>query len=152
MLQPKRVKFRRVHKMKMKGIAYKGSQLSFGSFGLKSLDEGWLTDRQIEAARIALTRHMKREGKVWINIFPDKPISKKPAEVRMGKGKGALDHWVAVVKPGRILFEVEGVSKQIAEESLKLAAQNSSVSPSSLQSMMRSFSKIENVLPNYVSN
>jgi len=109
--------------MKMKGIAYKGSQLSFGSFGLKSLDEGWLTDRQIEAARIALTRHMKREGKVWINIFPDKPITKKPAEVRMGKGKGSLDHWVAVVKPGRILFEVEGVSRQIAEESLSLAAQ-----------------------------
>ena len=123
MLQPKRVKFRRVHKMKMKGFAYKGSQLSFGSFGLKSLEESWVTDRQIEAARIALTRHMKREGKVWINIFPDKPITKKPAEVRMGKGKGALDHWVAVVKPGRILFEVEGVSKQIAEESLKLAAQ-----------------------------
>jgi large subunit ribosomal protein L16 len=109
--------------MKMKGIAYKGSQLSFGSFGLKSLDEGWVTDRQIEAARIALTRHMKREGKVWINIFPDKPITKKPAEVRMGKGKGALDHWVAVVKPGRILFEIEGVSKQVAEESLQLAAQ-----------------------------
>jgi len=109
--------------MKMKGIAYKGSQLSFGSFGLKSLDEGWVTDRQIEAARIALTRNMKREGKVWINIFPDKPITKKPAEVRMGKGKGSLDHWVAVVKPGRILFEIEGVSKQVAEESLQLAAQ-----------------------------
>ena len=123
MLQPKRVKFRRVHKMKMKGIAYKGSQLSFGSFGLKSLDEGWVTDRQIEAARIALTRNMKREGKVWINIFPDKPITKKPAEVRMGKAKGSLDHWVAVVKPGRILFEIEGVSKQVAEESLQLAAQ-----------------------------
>lgn len=107
----------------MKGIAYKGSQLSFGSFGLKSLDEGWVTDRQIEAARIALTRNMKREGKVWINIFPDKPITKKPAEVRMGKGKGSLDHWVAVVKPGRILFEIEGVSKQVAEESLQLAAQ-----------------------------
>lgn len=123
MLQPKRVKFRRVHKMKMKGFAYKGSQLSFGSFGLKSLEESWVTDRQIEAARIALTRHMKREGKVWINIFPDKPITKKPAEVRMGKGKGSLDHWVAVVKPGRIIFEIEGVSKQIAEESLRLAAQ-----------------------------
>jgi large subunit ribosomal protein L16 len=109
--------------MKSKGIAYKGSELSFGSFGLKSLDTAWVTDRQIEAARIALTRHMKREGKVWINIFPDKPITKKPAEVRMGKGKGALDHWVAVVKPGRILFEVEGVSRQIAEESLQLAAQ-----------------------------
>ena len=110
MLQPKRVKFRRVHKMKMKGLAYKGSQLSFGSFGLKSLEESWVTDRQIE-------------GKVCINIFPDKPITKKPAEVRMGKGKGSLDHWVAVVKPGRIIFEIEGVSKQIAEESLRLAAQ-----------------------------
>ena len=123
MLQPKRVKFRRVHKMKMKGIAYKGSQLSFGSFGLKSLDEGWLTDRQIEAARIALTRHMKREGKVWINIFPDKPISKKPAEVRMGKGKGAVDHYVFEVQPGRILFEIEGVTEELAHESLRLAAQ-----------------------------
>lgn len=123
MLQPKRVKFRRVHKMKMKGIAYKGSQLSFGSFGLKSLDEGWLTDRQIEAARIALTRHMKREGKVWINIFPDKPITKKPAEVRMGKGKGNPEGWVAVVRPGRILFEADGVPMAVAKEALRLAAQ-----------------------------
>lgn len=123
MLQPKRVKFRRVHKMPIKGIAYRGSTLSFGSFGLKSLDEGRITDRQIEAARIALTRNMKREGKVWINIFPDKPITRKPAEVRMGKGKGGLDHWVAVIQPGRILFEIEGVSKELAEQSLKLAAQ-----------------------------
>jgi large subunit ribosomal protein L16 len=123
MLQPKRVKHRKVHKGRIKGIAQRGHLLSFGSFGLKSLDEGRVTDRQIEAARIALTRHMKREGKVWINIFPDKPITSKPAEVRMGKGKGALDHWVAVIKPGRILFELEGVSKQIAQESLELAAQ-----------------------------
>ena len=107
--------------MKMKGIAYKGSQLSFGSFGLKSLDEGWLTDRQIEAARIALTRHMKREGKVWINIFPDKPITRKPAEVRMGKGKGAPEYWVAVVKPGTILFEAGGVTVATAKEALALA-------------------------------
>jgi large subunit ribosomal protein L16 len=123
MLQPKRVKHRKVHKGRIKGNAQRGHLLSFGSFGLKSMDEGRITDRQIEAARIALTRHMKREGKVWINIFPDKPITSKPAEVRMGKGKGALDHWVAVIKPGRILFELEGVSKQIAQESLELAAQ-----------------------------
>ena len=123
MLQPKRVKFRKVQKGRNEGNAGRGYSLAFGSFGLKCLDEGRITSRQIEAARIALTRHMKREGKVWINIFPDKPITKKPAEVRMGKGKGSLDHWVAVVKPGRILFEIEGVSRQIAEESLKLAAQ-----------------------------
>ena len=108
--------------MKMKGIAYKGSQLSFGSFGLKSLDEGWLTDRQIEAARIALTRHMKREGKVWINIFPDKPISKKPLEVRQGKGKGNVEYWVALVQPGKVLFEIEGVDAKVAKEALRLAA------------------------------
>jgi len=109
--------------MKMKGIAYKGSQLSFGSFGLKSLDEGWVTDRQIEAARIALTRNMKREGKVWINIFPDKPITKKPAEVRMGKGKGNPEGFVAPVTPGRLIFEIEGVPFDIAKEALRLAAQ-----------------------------
>lgn len=123
MLQPKRVKFRRVQKGRIKGIAYKGSQLSFGSFGLKALEPGRITDRQIEAARIAVTRFMKREGKVWINIFPDKPITKKPLEVRMGKGKGALDHWVAVIKPGRIIFETEGVPEEVAKESLRLAAQ-----------------------------
>lgn len=123
MLQPKRVKFRRVHKMPMKGIAYKGSQLSFGSFGLKSMDECWITDRQIEAARIALTRHMKREGKVWINIFPDKPITKKPAEVRMGKGKGSPEGFVAPVTPGRILIECDGVPYEVAKEALRLAAQ-----------------------------
>lgn len=123
MLQPKRVKYRRVQKGRINGLAYKGSQLSFGSFGLKSLESGRITDRQIEAARIAVTRAMKREGKVWINIFPDKPITKKPLEVRMGKGKGSLDHWVAIIKPGRIIFETEGVSLEIAQESLRLAAQ-----------------------------
>jgi len=123
MLQPKRVKYRRVQKGRINGLSYKGSELSFGSFGLKALETGRITDRQIEAARIAVTRFMKREGKVWINIFPDKPITKKPLEVRMGKGKGSLDHWVAVVKPGRIMFETEGVPMEVAQESLRLAAQ-----------------------------
>lgn len=123
MLQPKRTKYRKQHKMKTKGIAIKGSTISFGSFGLKSLDIGRITNRQLESARIAMTRYMKREGKVWIRIFPDKPITKKPAEVRMGKGKGALDHWVAVVKPGRIMFEIDGVPMEIAKEALRLAAQ-----------------------------
>ena len=123
MLQPKRVKYRRVQKGRINGLAYKGSALSFGSFGLKSLEAGRITDRQIEAARIAVTRAMKREGKVWINIFPDKPITKKPLEVRMGKGKGSLDHWVAIIKPGRIIFETEGVPMEVAQDSLRLAAQ-----------------------------
>ena len=112
-----------VQKGRIKGNANRGSQLAFGSFGLKSLDQGWITNRQIEAARIAMTRKMKREGKVWINIFPDKPITSKPAEVRMGKGKGNLDKWVAVVKPGRIMFELEGVPLELAQEALRLAAQ-----------------------------
>ncbi|MCB9032475.1 MAG: 50S ribosomal protein L16 [Chitinophagales bacterium] len=123
MLQPKKVKFRKVQKGRNKGIAHRGHELAFGSFGLKSLDEGRITSRQIEAARIALTRHMKREGRVWIKIFPDKPMTKKPAEVRMGKGKGALDHWVALVQPGRIMFEIEGVPMKTAQEALNLAAQ-----------------------------
>jgi large subunit ribosomal protein L16 len=123
MLQPKRVKYRRVQKGRIKGLAHKGSELSFGSFGLKALESGRITNRQIESARIAVTRFMKREGKVWINIFPDKPITKKPLEVRMGKGKGALDHWVAIIKPGRIIFETEGVPLDVAQESLRLAAQ-----------------------------
>ena len=123
MLQPKRLKYRRQQKGRNKGEAHRGHTIAFGTFGLKSLDSSRITDRQIEAARIAMTRHMKREGNVWIRIFPDKPITAKPAEVRMGKGKGSLDHWVAVVKPGRILFEIEGVSKELAEESLRLAAQ-----------------------------
>lgn len=123
MLQPKRVKHRRTFKGKIKGNAHRGSQITQGSFGLKTLEEAWITDRQIEAARVALTRHMKREGQVWINIFPDKPITKKPAEVRMGKGKGAPEYWAAVVKPGRIMFEADGVPMQVAREAMELAAQ-----------------------------
>jgi len=123
MLQPKRTKFRKTHKGKMKGNAKRGTELAFGSFGIKSLEESWITARQIEAARIAVTRFMKREGQVWIRIFPDKPITKKPAEVRMGKGKGAPEYWVACVKPGRILFETAGVSIETAQEALRLAAQ-----------------------------
>jgi large subunit ribosomal protein L16 len=123
MLQPKRVKHRKTFKGKIKGNTKRGAQLSVGSFGLKSLEEGWITDRQIEAARVALTRHLKREGQVWINIFPDKPITKKPAEVRMGKGKGNPELWVAVVKPGRIMFEADGVPKKTAMEAMELAAQ-----------------------------
>lgn len=125
MLQPKRVKYRKVQKAKgnMKGISGRGNQLSNGMFGIKSLDQNLLTSRQIEAARIAATRYMKREGQLWIKISPDKPITKKPLEVRMGKGKGAPDHFVAVVKPGRILFEVGGVPMDIAKEALRLAAQ-----------------------------
>ncbi|HEU0064094.1 MAG TPA: 50S ribosomal protein L16 [Flavisolibacter sp.] len=122
MLQPKRTKHRKMQKGRMKGDAKRGATISFGSFALKALDSHWITDRQIEAARQALTRHMKREGNVWIRIFPDKPITRKPAEVRMGKGKGNLEFWAAVVKPGRILFEIDGVTEQVAKESLELAA------------------------------
>ena len=107
----------------MKGLASRGAELSFGSFGIKSLEPAWITSRQIEAARIAVTRFMKREGQVWIRIFPDKPVTKKPAEVRMGKGKGAPEYWVAVVRPGRIIFEAEGVPLEVAKEALRLAAQ-----------------------------
>ncbi len=123
MLQPKRVKHRKQHKGRIRGNAERGSTVAFGSFGLKSLEPKWITNRQIEAARQAMTRHMKREGTVWIRIFPDKPITNKPAEVRMGKGKGNLEYWAAVVKPGRILFEIEGVSQQLAREAMELAAQ-----------------------------
>jgi large subunit ribosomal protein L16 len=123
MLQPKRTKYRKQQKGKIKGIAYRGSQLAFGSFAIKTMDEGFITSRQLEAARVALTRFMKREGKVWIRIFPDKPITTKPAEVRMGKGKGAPSHWVAVVRPGRIMFEADGVPYEVAKEALRLAAQ-----------------------------
>lgn len=123
MLQPKRQKYRKQHKGRNRGLAYKGSTISFGSFALKSMEFSRITSRQIEAARIALTRNMKREGKVWIRIFPDKPLTSKPAEVRMGKGKGAVDHYVCEVQPGRILFEIEGVSEALAHESLRLAAQ-----------------------------
>ena len=123
MLQPKRTKFRKMQKGKMKGLAGRGAELAFGSFGIKSLEPAWITSRQIEAARIAVTRFMKREGQLWIKIFPDKPITKKPLEVRMGKGKGAPEYFVAVVKPGRIMFEVGGVPIEIAKEALRLAAQ-----------------------------
>ncbi len=123
MLQPKRTKYRKMHKMKMKGNAKRGDQLAFGSFGIKATQEIWMTARQIEAARVAITRFMKREGQVWIRVFPDKPITKKPAEVRMGKGKGNPELWVAPIKPGRIIFEVEGVPEAVAKEGLRLAAQ-----------------------------
>ena len=123
MLMPKKVKFRKQQKGRMRGKAQRGSKLNFGDFGLKALECGWITDRQIEAARIAMTRHVKRGGKIWIRMFPDKPITKKPAETRMGKGKGAPDHWVAVIKPGRILYEIQGVEEELAREAFALAAQ-----------------------------
>jgi large subunit ribosomal protein L16 len=123
MLQPKKTKFRKTQKGKLKGNAQRGAQIAFGSFAIKSLDEGFITARQIEAARIAVTRYMKREGKVWIRIFPDKPMTSKPAEVRMGKGKGAVDHWVAAIRPGRVLFEADGVPFEVAKEAMRLAAQ-----------------------------
>ena len=123
MLQPKRTKHRKVFKGRMKGNAQRGTQLTYGSFGLKSLDAKWITARQIEAARVAATRYMKREGQMWIRIFPDKPITKKPLEVRMGKGKGGVEYYAAVVKPGRILFEMDGIPREVAQEALRLAAQ-----------------------------
>lgn len=122
MLLPKKVKYRKIQKGKRRGVAYRGSSLSFGSHGIMALEAGWITNRQIEAARIAITRHVKRGGKVWIRIFPDKPITKKPAETRMGKGKGAPEFWVAVVKPGRILYEIEGISREVAKEAMRLAS------------------------------
>lgn len=123
MLQPKRTKYRKQQKGKNRGLAHRGSTIDFGTFAMKSMDHGFITSRQIEAARVALTRYLKREGKVWIRIFPDKPITSKPLEVRMGKGKGALDHYVAVVKPGRIMFEIDGVPLDRAKEALRLGAQ-----------------------------
>jgi len=123
MLSPKRVKFRKMFKGRTKGLATRGAEISFGHYGLQALEPGWVTNRQIEAARVALTRHIKRGGKVWIRIFPDKPITKKPAETRMGKGKGSPEGWVAVVKPGRVMFELAGVPEPLAKEALRLAAQ-----------------------------
>ena len=122
MLSPKRVKFRKMFKGRTRGIASRGAQISFGSYGLMAMEPGWVTNRQIEAARVALTRHIKRGGKVWIRIFPDKPITKKPAETRMGKGKGSPEGWVAVVKPGRVMFELEGIAKPEAQKAMALAA------------------------------
>ena len=125
MLSPKRVKYRKVQKGKgnEKGVSHRGAQIAFGSFGIKTLDQGWITSRQIESARVAVTRYMKREGQIWIRMFPDKAITKKPAEVRMGKGKGSPEYWVAPVKPGKVLFEADGVPLEIAKEALRLAAQ-----------------------------
>jgi large subunit ribosomal protein L16 len=122
MLSPKRVKFRKMFKGRTRGVATRGGEISFGTYGLQALEPGWITNRQIEAARVALTRHIKRGGKVWIRIFPDKPITKKPAETRMGKGKGNPEGWVAVIKPGRVLFEIEGVTEELARKSLALAS------------------------------
>jgi large subunit ribosomal protein L16 len=122
MLAPKRVKYRKTFKGRTKGIARRGNTVAFGEFGLMTLSPGWITNRQIEAARVAMTRHMKRGGKVWIRIFPDKPITKKPAETRMGKGKGNPESWVAVVRPGRVMFEVEGVDEDVARRAMQLAA------------------------------
>ena len=121
MLSPKRVKFRKMFKGRTKGLATRGAEISFGHFGLQALEPGWITNRQIEAARVALTRHIKRGGKVWIRIFPDKPITKKPAETRMGSGKGTPEGWVAVVKPGRVMFELSGVPEPLAREAMRLA-------------------------------
>lgn len=123
MLQPKRTKHRKMFKGRMKGNAQRGTELSFGSYGIKSLEDVWMTSRQIESARIAATRYMQRKGQLWIRIFPDKPITKKPLEVRMGKGKGNVEYWAAVVKPGRMLFELDGVPEDVAKEALRLAAQ-----------------------------
>jgi len=123
MLMPKRVKYRKAQRGRMRGKAHRGSTLSFGEFGLKALEPGWITNRQIEAARRAMTRSVKRGGKIWIRVFPDKPVTKKPAEVRMGSGKGSPEGWVAVVKPGRVMFELSGVSEPLAREALRLAAQ-----------------------------
>ena len=127
MLMPKKVKYRKRHKGRMRGTAYRGGTVSFGEYGLQALACGWITNRQIEAARIAMTRHVKRGGKIWLCIFPDKPISKKPAETRMGKGKGNPEYWVAVVKPGRILYEMAGVEESIAKEAFRLASHKLSV-------------------------
>jgi len=121
MLAPKKIKFRKMMKGRRTGLAYRGSEISFGDYALMATQDGWITSRQIESARVALTREMKRQGKVWIRIFPDKPITKKPAETRMGKGKGAPEYWVAVVKPGRIMFEIQGVSVETVKEALRLA-------------------------------
>jgi large subunit ribosomal protein L16 len=127
MLMPKKVKFRKQQRGRMAGKAWTGSKVTFGDYGLKALEPGWVTDREIEAARIAITRFIKRHGRIWVRLFPDKPVTKKPQETRMGKGKGAPDHWVAVVKPGRILYEMEGVTEAEAREALRLASHKLSV-------------------------
>ncbi|MCL7929934.1 MULTISPECIES: 50S ribosomal protein L16 [Halomonadaceae] len=128
MLQPKRLKFRKVQKGRNRGLAHRGSKISFGEYGLKATGRGRITARQIEAGRRAITRHVKRGGKIWIRVFPDKPISKKPLEVRMGKGKGSVEYWVAQIQPGRVLYEIEGVSEELAREAFELAAQKMPIS------------------------
>ncbi len=127
MLMPKKVKYRKMHKGRMHGKSYRASEVNFGEYGLKALEPGWISSRQIEAARIAMTRYVKRGGKIWIRIFPSKPITKKPAETRMGKGKGALEYWVAVIKPGRIIYEMAGVTEDIAKEAFRLASHKLSI-------------------------
>jgi len=127
MLMPKRVKFRRQHRGSLKGTAHKGNQIDYGEYGLQALENGWISSRQIEAARIAMTRYIKRGGKVWIKIFPDRPVTAKPAETRMGSGKGAPEYWVAVVKPGRIMFELAGITEDVAKEALRLASHKLSI-------------------------
>ena len=122
MLLPKRVKYRRVHRGRLKGVAHRGNKVNYGDFGLQALEPAWITSRQIEATRIAMTRYIKRGGQVWIKIFPDKPITEKPAETRMGSGKGSPEYWVAVVKPGRVMFEMDGVSEEVAREAMRLAS------------------------------
>jgi len=127
MLMPKKVKYRKQQRGRMKGKAWRGSDIAFGEFGLKAMEPGWISDRQIEAARVAMTRFIKRGGKIWVRLFPDKPVTKKPAETRMGKGKGAPEFWVAVVRPGKILFEMEGVKEEVAREAMRLAANKISI-------------------------
>ncbi len=127
MLMPKKVKFRKQQKGKRRGKAWRGSEVTFGDYGLKAMESGWVTDRQIEAGRVAITRFIKRGGKIWIRVFPDKPITKKPAETRMGKGKGAPEGWVAVVRPGKIIYEMEGIEESVAHEALRLAAHKISI-------------------------
>jgi len=122
MLMPKKVKYRKMQKGKRRGKAWRGSEVTFGDYGLKAMESGWLTDRQIEAGRVAITRFIKRGGKIWIRVFPDKPVTKKPAETRMGKGKGAPEGWVAVIRPGKIIYEMEGVSEKMAQEAMRLAS------------------------------
>jgi large subunit ribosomal protein L16 len=122
MLMPKKVKFRKMQKGRMNGAAYRGAKVTFGEFGLKAVEPGWITSRQIEAARVAINRHVRRGAKLWIRVFPDKPITKKPAETRMGKGKGNPEYWVAVVKPGRVIYEISGISEELAREAMRLAA------------------------------
>ncbi len=133
MLMPKRVKYRRQHRGRMKGNANRGNQLAYGEYGLQALEASWMTANQIEAARRAMTRYIKRGGNIWIKVFPDKPVSKKPAEVRMGSGKGAPEYWVAVIKPGRVLFEMSGVSEEVAREAMRLAAQKLSIKTKFIQ-------------------